>query len=230
MYRIRRASWPSSVTWPPPSITTSGLSLKTFAVAAIVIVTGFGPQSKVMTPPLATALTTAAEVQLAGVPLPITWSGEDESAAPAPGGTGALPSGLPGAGCAAVIRVMDLARWRKPAVSARLMSRFGQNRWLPHEIARPAVARRLIAVANGWCVETSSNRTPLVAVSLSALVTNTAMRPRVTAASGQKRRFEQPAAIPAVTTLSMAVAFEPCFGTSRNRTPLVAVRWNVRTR
>ena len=72
MYRIRRASWPSSVTRPPPSITTSGLSLNTFAVAAILIVTGFGPQSKVMTPPLATALTTAAEVQLAGVPLPIT--------------------------------------------------------------------------------------------------------------------------------------------------------------
>ena len=35
------------------------------------MVTGSGPQSKVMMPPAATAATTAAEVQLAGVPLPI---------------------------------------------------------------------------------------------------------------------------------------------------------------
>ncbi len=110
------------------------------------------------------------------------------------------------------------------------MSRFGQNLWLPHEIARPAVASRSIAVANRWWAGTSSNRRPLVADSFSALVTKAAMRPRVTAASGQNRRLEQPAAIPAVTTLSMAFARAPCFGTSRNRTPLVAVRWNVRTR
>ena len=38
----------------------------------LVIVTGFGPQLKVMMPPMATALTTAAEVQPAGVPWPMT--------------------------------------------------------------------------------------------------------------------------------------------------------------
>src|SRR6266536_2050891 len=32
-----------------------------------------GPQSKAMMPPLATAPTTAAEVQLPGVPVPMTW-------------------------------------------------------------------------------------------------------------------------------------------------------------
>ncbi len=79
MYRIRRALWPSRVTRPPPSMTTSGLSLKTFAVAFIAMVTGFGPQSKVMTPPWATAFTTAAEVQLPGVPVPTTWSGSEVS-------------------------------------------------------------------------------------------------------------------------------------------------------
>src|SRR4029450_254871 len=132
MYRIRRASWPSSVTRPPPSSTTSGLLLNTRAVAAILIVTGCGPQSNVMTPPLATALTTAAEVQLAGLPLPTTWSGDEASAAPAPGGMAAPPEGLPGAGCAAVTRVMLRARWREPAVSARLVSRLGEGRpWPP---------------------------------------------------------------------------------------------------
>jgi len=35
--------------------------------------TGSGPQSNVMMPPAATARTTAADVQLAGRPLPITW-------------------------------------------------------------------------------------------------------------------------------------------------------------
>jgi hypothetical protein len=40
------------------------------AVAVIVIVTGTGPQLNAMMPPAATALTTAAEVQLAAVPFP----------------------------------------------------------------------------------------------------------------------------------------------------------------
>ncbi len=39
------------------------------------MVTGLGPQLKVMIPPAATARTTAAEVQPAGEPLPITRSG-----------------------------------------------------------------------------------------------------------------------------------------------------------
>ena len=46
------------------------------------MVTGSGPQSKVMTPPRATAATTASEVQLAGVPLPITGSGAEVSTGP----------------------------------------------------------------------------------------------------------------------------------------------------
>jgi hypothetical protein len=49
--------------------------LLTFAVAVITIVTGLRPQSNVMIPPSATARTTAAEVQLAGVPSPMTWPG-----------------------------------------------------------------------------------------------------------------------------------------------------------
>ena len=63
------------MTSPPPSSTTWWLVFRTLAVAVIVIVTGAVPQLKVMMPPWATALTTAAEVQLAGVPLPMTWSG-----------------------------------------------------------------------------------------------------------------------------------------------------------
>jgi len=52
-------------------------------------VIGSGPQEKVMIPPLATADTTAAEVQLPGVPLPITLVGWDVSTALAAAGTGA---------------------------------------------------------------------------------------------------------------------------------------------
>ena len=75
MYRIRILPPPLSVTLPPPSSTTWWLVFTTLAVAVIVIVTGLGPQLKVMMPPLATALTTAADVQLAGVPGPMTWFG-----------------------------------------------------------------------------------------------------------------------------------------------------------
>ena len=59
----------------------------TFAVAVIVMIAGLGPQLKVMTPPLATALTTAAEVQLAGVPVPMTWFGSLVTTASPAGGT-----------------------------------------------------------------------------------------------------------------------------------------------
>jgi hypothetical protein len=65
------------------------------AVCVIVIVTGSGPQLKVMTPPMATAWTTAAEVQLAAVPSPMTWSGWAVLTAWPAGGTEAWPSGLP---------------------------------------------------------------------------------------------------------------------------------------
>ncbi len=58
-------------------MTTRELVFLTLAVARMMIVTCFGPQLNVITPPLATALTTAAEVQLPGVPLPMTWVGCD---------------------------------------------------------------------------------------------------------------------------------------------------------
>jgi hypothetical protein len=61
MCKMRRLPAPLRVTFPPPLITTSALVLRTFAVALITIVTGARPQLNVMTPPAATALTTAAE-------------------------------------------------------------------------------------------------------------------------------------------------------------------------
>ena len=78
----------------------------TLAVAFIVMVTGFGPQLNVITPPLATALTTAAEVQLEGVPLPMTRSGWLVFTARAARGTNTRPFGLPAAG-----RVGRAAAW-----------------------------------------------------------------------------------------------------------------------
>ena len=67
------------------------------AVSVITIVTGSGPQSNVMIPPSATASTTACDVQLAGVPLPITRSGCDVSTGRASAGSG-TPPGFPAMG------------------------------------------------------------------------------------------------------------------------------------
>ena len=67
----------------------------TLAVAAIVMVTGAGPHANRMIPPLATALTTAADVQLAAVPSPITRVGCVVSTGPASAGIAALPPGFP---------------------------------------------------------------------------------------------------------------------------------------
>ena len=70
----------------------------TLAVAFILIVTGLGPHEKRMIPPARTAATTAAEVQLAGVPRPTTRDGRDVSTGRPAAGTGtertagALPS------------------------------------------------------------------------------------------------------------------------------------------
>jgi hypothetical protein len=75
--------------------------LRTFAVARIVIVTGRGPQEKVITPPALTAATTALDVQLAAVPWPTTRVGCEVSAARAAGGTKAWPAGLPAVPCRA---------------------------------------------------------------------------------------------------------------------------------
>ena len=87
MYRIRRTPPPLSVTFPPPSSTTRALVLRTFAVAVIVMVTGPGPQEKVIMPPAATAATTACDVQLAAVPSPMTRAGTE----PPDGEVGAFP-------------------------------------------------------------------------------------------------------------------------------------------
>src|SRR5436190_9582690 len=92
---IRRCPAPDSVTRPPPSRTTRATLLRTLAVALNTIVTGAGPQLNVMIPPAATALTTAAEVQLAPVPAPTTWSGWLVSTGRASAGTVAWPLGLP---------------------------------------------------------------------------------------------------------------------------------------
>jgi hypothetical protein len=59
------------------------------------MVTGAGPQAKVMTPPAATAATTAAEVQLAAVPVPTTLVGWEVSAGRASAGIAAWPLLLP---------------------------------------------------------------------------------------------------------------------------------------
>src|SRR5215470_1269765 len=93
--RIRRLPPPLRVTRPPPSSTTRCRVLGTRAVAVSTIVTGFLPQSNLMIPPLKTARTTAADVQLAGLPSPITWLGWLVLTALPAGGTGKCPWGLP---------------------------------------------------------------------------------------------------------------------------------------
>src|SRR3954447_22688351 len=93
--RIRRLPPPLSVIRPRPSRTTECRVLTTLAVEVITIVIGREPQLKVMIPPEATARTTAADVQLAGRPLPITRSGCVVSTGRPAGGTGKCPFGLP---------------------------------------------------------------------------------------------------------------------------------------
>src|SRR5882724_3254088 len=95
---MRRFPPPDRVTLPPPSSTTRDFVFTTFAVAAMAMVTGAGPQSNVMIPPAATAFTTAAEVQLAGVPVPTTRSGWRVSTGRPSAGTVAPPCGFPGEG------------------------------------------------------------------------------------------------------------------------------------
>src|SRR5262249_55010356 len=89
---------PLSVILPPPSITIGPLLLKIFAVAVRTMVVGREPQSKVMTPPAATAATNAPEVQLAGVPVPPTVLGLAMLSACASAGTTQVPFGLPAGG------------------------------------------------------------------------------------------------------------------------------------
>jgi hypothetical protein len=75
----------------------------------MVIVTGSGPQLNVMIPPAPTADTTAAEVQLSGLPLPMTLVGFDVSTARASAGTVARPLGLPCAGIAVAAAALAVA-------------------------------------------------------------------------------------------------------------------------
>jgi hypothetical protein len=60
----------------------------TLAVAFIRMVTGSGPQENRITPPRRTAEITAADVQLAAVPLPITRVAWELFTGPAAAGTG----------------------------------------------------------------------------------------------------------------------------------------------
>src|SRR5882672_877710 len=90
---------PLRVTLLPPSMTSLvPLSLKTFAVDVRTIVTGSGPQLKVMTPPFATAATNASPVQLDAVPVPITVVGDDTSSGWPSGGIVACASAQPAGG------------------------------------------------------------------------------------------------------------------------------------
>ena len=90
---------PLRVTLLPPSMTSFvPLSLNTFAVEVRTMVTGSGPQSKVMMPPSATAATNASPVQLSAVPFPMTVVGDETSSACPSAGTSACPSGHPAGG------------------------------------------------------------------------------------------------------------------------------------
>src|SRR5436190_412081 len=93
---IRTVPPPSSVTLRPPSMTVF-LLMGRFIVAVTRIVMGSGPQLKVMTPPAATAVCSALNVQLAAVPVPMTAVGLAVLTACAFAGTPALhePFGLP---------------------------------------------------------------------------------------------------------------------------------------
>src|SRR6187549_1960091 len=87
---------PSSVILRPPSMTVC-LLVGRFSVDVTLIVTGSGPQLKVITPPAVAAVLSAAKVQLAAVPVPITLVGLETSAACPFAGMALLqePFGLP---------------------------------------------------------------------------------------------------------------------------------------
>ena len=121
MYRMRRWPAPLSVTLPPPSSTTIGEVLTTFAVSVITMVTGSGPQLNVMIPPSATASTTACDVQLAGVPVPITRSGCEVSTGRASSGSG-TPPGFPGMGSES--RSAVALATAEPSIRERVLAAF----------------------------------------------------------------------------------------------------------
>lgn len=79
----------------------------TLAVVLIVMVTGVGPHENRMIPPVRTAATTAAEVQLAAVPCPMTRLGWDVFTGRPAAGTGA--GRAPGSARCGVDRAADTA-------------------------------------------------------------------------------------------------------------------------
>src|SRR4051812_49942369 len=87
---------PSRVIFRPPSMTVFFVD-GTLSVAVTRIITGSGPQLKVMTPPAVTAVWRALKLQLAGMPVPTTAVGLAVLAAWAFAGTPAPhePLGLP---------------------------------------------------------------------------------------------------------------------------------------
>src|SRR6185503_5995625 len=84
--RICTAFRPSKVIRLPPSMTVSTFVGK-FIVDVIGMVTGTEPQLKVITPPRLTAVFSAANVQLAAVPVPMTAVGLATLAGCAPAGS-----------------------------------------------------------------------------------------------------------------------------------------------
>src|SRR5262245_14483969 len=98
---MRRLPPPLSVTSPRPSSTTRRLVLTTLAVWRSSIRTGRGPQRNRMIPPLATARTTARDVQVPGVPWPTQRSGWEVSTARAARGTGTAADAAAGRASAA---------------------------------------------------------------------------------------------------------------------------------
>src|SRR5687768_12141202 len=114
---MRRSPPPLRVTSPPPSRTTRALVLTTLAVRRITIVTGSGPQRNAMTPPRATARTTARDVQLSGVPVPTQRSGWEASTARASFGTGTGPGVGAAAGAGAAVRTSAAATAAPPRLA-----------------------------------------------------------------------------------------------------------------
>src|SRR5450432_3686727 len=66
-WKMRVRNLPPIETSPPPSMDTTAVTVISFV---IVMITGFGPQLKVMAPPPDNAATRAASLQLSGVPVP----------------------------------------------------------------------------------------------------------------------------------------------------------------
>ncbi len=116
---------PDNVTLPPPSMTSFWVLLRTFSVWVSVIVTGSGPQLKVITPPAVTAATNAADVQLGRRAGPDDAVGRADVLEAHAGGTVAVPFGLPGlkAGIGLGVAVVKPASVTTPELPAASVER-----------------------------------------------------------------------------------------------------------